>query len=423
MDVHAAKDTQTEIKSETPIQAFEPRDRNVYILGAGFSAQAGAPLIHDFLDRSCSFLDEPMGLLGEFNRAQRAPFETVFKYKREMSRAREKVQIDLDNIEELFGLVEISLRLDPTKQEISDSIALMISRTLEWTTQDTGLRPTVRIGPFPDPGTWFGQLGFSPESFQVHEAAPTHYIHTDIYTYFAALVAGVFDDPKQKMFRKDAVITFNYDLVLDSALYQVGVAPDYHLPSAVDDPNWKPSPRRCSVLKLHGSINWGVCSKCRTRLLIGCRKPNQRPLWHPRQHCAGCGEQLYLPLLVPPSWDKTGHRDILAPVWAEAVKELKNARRICVIGYSMPKSDAYFKYLLTLALAENDRLSELIVVDSGRTVHDRWKEFLEPMFMERRLDFHPEGLTGYLTNDKTFEQLARGELLSEKTHVLCAMGR
>jgi hypothetical protein len=118
---------------------------------------------------------------------------------------------------------------------------------------------------------------------------------------------------------------------------------------------------------------------------------------------------------VPPSWDKTEHRDILTPVWAKALEELKAAKRICVIGYSMPKSDAFFKYLMALALAENDRLSNLIVVDIDRTVEARWKEVLEPMFVQRRFDFHTEGLTGYVLDEENLRQLGRGEALGDKS--------
>ena len=418
MIVDAAINTQLDSDPKAPEQELDARDRNVYILGAGFSQPAGAPLINDFLDRSRSFLDEPLGHFGEFNRAQREPFEAVFKYKNAMARAREKVLIDLDNIEELFGLVEISLRLDPAQQPIRDSTALMISRTLEWATQDASIRSRVQIAPCPDDGGWFRNQGFSPDSIQSNNTAAVHSIHMDIYTYFAALVVGLLDDPKQRRFRSDSIITFNYDLVLDYALHQVGVIPDYHLPTPVEDPDWKPPRPTYPLFKLHGSSNWGVCSKCHGLCIGQNSRPPNEPIWYPLQRCVGCQKQSYMPLLVPPSWDKTGHRDILAPVWDKAVKELKSAKRICVIGYSMPKSDSFFKYLLALALAENDRLTNLIVVDKGQEVLDRWKDFLEPMFAKRRFDFHPEGLTSYLMDKKTIAQLGRGEVLADKTRVL-----
>jgi hypothetical protein len=118
---------------------------------------------------------------------------------------------------------------------------------------------------------------------------------------------------------------------------------------------------------------------------------------------------------VPPLWDKSGHRDVLTPVWTKALEEMKVAKRICVIGYSMPKSDAYFKYLITLALAENDRLSDLIVVDVNPDVEARWKEFIEPAFLQRRFDFHQEGLTSYILSRENLSQLGRGEDLKDKS--------
>lgn len=420
-------------ESSDQVGDFERRDRNVYLLGAGFSAAAGAPLIHNFLDRSRAFLDAPFGFIGESNAAQREPFDTVFKYKQDMSRAAYKVKIDLDNIEELFGLVEISSRLDHGRQKIRDCTAMMIARTLDWATRDISRRPKIRIGSFPDAALWFRQFGLSPESFHVEKTAGGDFIDMDLYTYFAALITGIFDDSSQRRFCNDSVITFNYDLVLDYALYQANIAPDYHLPSPVEDPHWKPPSRTCSLLKLHGSTNWGVCSKCRTQLRIAYRQPSPSPLWYPPQCCPQCRsmEQFFQPLLVPPSWDKSGHRDILTPVWAKAVEELKAAKRICVIGYSMPKSDAFFRYLLTLALAENERLSDLIVVDLARpvigptrqeeTLETRWKELLEPMFVHRRFHYHPEGFVDYVLDRDNLRCLGRGEALSDKS--FCELSR
>jgi hypothetical protein len=80
--------------------AAEIRDHNVFILGAGFSKDAGAPLIHDFLDRAREFFDDPDSDLDSLEREQ---FDRVFKFKREVAKAREKFQIDLDNIEQLLA--------------------------------------------------------------------------------------------------------------------------------------------------------------------------------------------------------------------------------------------------------------------------------------------------------------------------------
>src|SRR6266568_5676034 len=116
------------------------RDRNVYVLGAGFSALAGAPLIHDFIDRSRLYFDDPSSNL---EKRERDHFERFLAFKRRMSQSREKVRIDLDNIEQLFGLVEISQRLEFDTRATRDSTVYVIAKTLELATREQPLR---RIG-------------------------------------------------------------------------------------------------------------------------------------------------------------------------------------------------------------------------------------------------------------------------------------
>src|SRR5712692_9713959 len=116
------------------------RDRNVYVLGAGFSALAGAPLIHDFIDRSRFYFDDPSSNL---EKTERDHFERFLAFKRRMSQTREKVRIDLDNIEQLFGLVEISQRLEFDKRATRDSTVYVIAKTLELATRGPRLS---RIG-------------------------------------------------------------------------------------------------------------------------------------------------------------------------------------------------------------------------------------------------------------------------------------
>ena len=50
----------------------EPRDNNVFILGAGFSADAGAPLVNDFLQVSRELFDDPES---ELDAQERAAFD------------------------------------------------------------------------------------------------------------------------------------------------------------------------------------------------------------------------------------------------------------------------------------------------------------------------------------------------------------
>jgi hypothetical protein len=162
-------------------------DRNVYVLGAGASASAGAPLIRNFLDCSRQLYDQPFSGLES---SERDHFKRVFDFRRAMAQAREKILIDLDDIEQLFGLVEISHRLRDIGPETRKSIVYLIAKTLQVSIEERRkTRPRLAASYLPE---------FSKELFKdsYPYAAEGQLFHTDIYDFFAGLVAGTFDDPR-----------------------------------------------------------------------------------------------------------------------------------------------------------------------------------------------------------------------------------
>jgi hypothetical protein len=62
---------------------------------------------------------------------ERERFSRVFNFKRTMGQAREKFTIDLDDIEKLFRLVEISERLGEDVGETREDIVYLIAKTLQ----------------------------------------------------------------------------------------------------------------------------------------------------------------------------------------------------------------------------------------------------------------------------------------------------
>jgi hypothetical protein len=72
-------------------------DNNVYILGAGFSAEAGIPLISSFLTRMRDAVDWL-----EKNRRdrEREAIERVLDFRHQSAAAGYRINIDLDNIEQ-----------------------------------------------------------------------------------------------------------------------------------------------------------------------------------------------------------------------------------------------------------------------------------------------------------------------------------
>jgi hypothetical protein len=214
------------------------------------------------------------------------------------------------------------------------------------------------------------------------------------------------------------VITFNYDLVLDDALARVGVAPGYELTGATFEEPLSDATPQVPLLKLHGSTNWAICA-CNHIHVLG-QKVTGNPERFRSMPCAKCHQPGLRLLLVPPSWDKSEYSRVMQPVWTRAVEAIKTATRICVIGYSMPETDAFFKFLLALGLAENDRLYKLIVVDwvpSGRSsssengIEAKWRKMLEGVFVDRRFEFFPRGYGEFVRTSVQY-LLCRGEQIS-----------
>jgi NAD-dependent SIR2 family protein deacetylase len=387
----------------------ERRDRNVYILGAGFSAPSGAPVVRDFLDKSRALYDDPTSGMSEGEQAQ---FKRVFEFKHTMAAAREKFVIDLDNIENLFGLVEISHRLGEGDERTRNDVIFVIAKTLQLSIGRSSMpRPRIGMG-----------LGYVPAMLEPI-AAPGGAIFRDegqnnftaeMYDYFAALVAGMLDDKQKKATRKDTIITFNYDLVCDEAIRRIGFDPNYHLPGAENLVGARNSDRSIDVLKLHGSTNWAICRNCHSVRILD-RKLTEYLNHLERLGC--CHESKPEFLLVPPSWDKKDYSDVIKSVWSKAVEELKAATRICIIGYSLPEVDAFFRYLLTLALSKNDHLQRVVVVDRQPAMEDAYKKVFDQTFRERRFEFAGRGtkdfgVAQFLGDRESLKQLSRGECVT-----------
>ena len=106
-----------------PIKAYN--DRNVYILGAGFSAEAGLPLIKDFMNRmrdATAWLTEH----GEREREVKA-IERVLAFRLRAAAAAYRIPLDIENVEELFSLASAS-----AGQGLGEDMALAIAATLDF---------------------------------------------------------------------------------------------------------------------------------------------------------------------------------------------------------------------------------------------------------------------------------------------------
>ena len=205
---------------------------------------------------------------------------------------------------------------------------------------------------------------------------------------------------------RDSIITFNYDVALDYALRFHNLGCTYGLPSVDQNAHL--------ILKLHGSLNWGICEPCGNIQEVELIPPGYREkldlyfaasekqkvdaylspsLIIYQTKCSECDkedtEETLTPLIVPPTWNKGDYHRHVQPVWERALKELRAAYRIIIIGYSMPETDSFFKHLLALALAENEEIQELIVINPAKdeTLRNRYQQFMAPFFDTNNFTF------------------------------------
>ena len=345
-----------------------PFRKNVFILGAGFSADSGAPVMGDFLQRAKQLREDPHSGLSE---SDRGAFGRVFEFLHELRVAQAKMALDLENIEHLFSLAEMELEFGSGgRGDFRQDLIFLILQTLERSI-GTSLPRGCRIVVAEDGGRRIANVQTNyGELFAAHASrrwlAGSHGMPLDGHC-------------------QDTIITMNYDCFLDDALVRLSVKPDYGIMDATYPEEIATLPFRIGLLKLHGSANWLRCTaSCTARVLILGGGPAARLGYPYGDPCPLCGQPRE-PLIVPPTWAKAGHREMLDPVWGRALRALQEAGRIFIIGYSMPDTDTFFQYMLGLALAKNEGINEVIVVNTNRHVLDKYGRLFQQHFRERRL--------------------------------------
>jgi hypothetical protein len=65
--------------------------------------------------------------------------------------------------------------------------------------------------------------------------------------------------------------------------------------------------------------------------------------------------------VVPPTWSKGEYHRSLSNVWRQAATELGTANNVFVIGYSLPETDSFFRYLYALGSQSRTRIKRLVI--------------------------------------------------------------
>jgi NAD-dependent SIR2 family protein deacetylase len=201
----------------------------------------------------------------------------------------------------------------------------------------------------------------------------------------------------------NAVISTNWDIVLERHLGEIQASHDYVLPIEMLDRRPVAGTRKSlPILKLHGSSNWCYCDNCRRLFQFpleegkGAYKswlfleprdtaalPNAKDvlqnldLLTEAPECPYCQVRLSARVATF-SFDKALGFYQFQGVWEEALRKLRTAKRWIFIGYSIPEADFELRHLFKtaqLAGQVSRRMTIEVVLQNDSAAASRYRKF------------------------------------------------
>lgn len=306
-------------------------ERIVYLLGAGFSAPLGLPVMKNFISKSRDMTSNDKS--GKYSY-----FENIFEKIKDVSYLKSFINSDLFNIEEILSILEMGFFVGDKTINIKD-FKKYIKDVISFYTPSIDFNPkNLMISNWND--FVFGRdhkLNFYGlficYLFQLRIEKTIKIVSTENILKF---------ETKQiirngNLVRKYDIVTLNYDEMIenfiklinktytDTSELKLGTTNDFN-----DD-----SSNNIKYAKLHGSIS--------TEIML-------------------------------PTWSKNISPS-LAINWELAYNILRKANEIRIIGYSLPASDNYIKYLLANAFKDSENLKniDVITLDPDGETRERYR--------------------------------------------------
>jgi hypothetical protein len=321
----------------------------VFITGAGFSAEAGGPLISDFIEKARKIYrssDYPL------IRKTKEDYNNIDVAISELRSLYSKAYLDLNNIEALYGALEFGIMIDKFGsrkgneiKNLRDSLIKLIVTTIELSIKYEFNSTTRRIFP------------------------------SKVYKQFFQKLHSI------KSQCNFSFITFNYDLILEIALESVSISYSYALNS--NDLN------DTYLLKLHGSLNW--YDKGNTLSVEPLSNLQEGINFNVAENFLPVGLQIInsgrIPKIIPPTLNKFKYQEQLGLVWKKAAQVLSEAELVFIIGYSMPESDVFFKYLYALGIDSPVHLNKVVIINNNSSVHAAYHSLMGKIDEHRKFRF------------------------------------
>jgi hypothetical protein len=346
----------------------------VIVLGAGASCEYGLPSMSNFLQISEKLFRD------NSNNYYRGIYENVNKAICSLQNVNSKSFVDIYNIEDVFSSFEMGRiigRLPGMSNGEEIENLIVSTKRLIYETLD---KSTLLMIPSRD----------KPPDAKIGYRRLVEFIK----------------EVNKKSFDTCCVITFNYDLLLDYALYKSNLIPNYCLNTKNE-----PIQGKVKLIKLHGSLNWLVNLDNKNEIfpvflndIFEDVKYYINPYSEDRifyidpikwlstkNNIYNKKKIIPEPVLIPPVFNKMEYSDNIRNVWRQASIELSDAEYILICGYSHPETDNFFKFLFALGMAGDSLIHRFAVYDPNTELEERYKKILGRSLIGR-----------YLFEDKDF---------------------
>jgi len=305
-------------------------EKTVYVLGAGFSRDAGCPTVSEFISKNT--ISRLKKTLNKIEKKKLESLQSYWNYRIEEGYCE-------SNIESVFNHVSAAKYLfmeSITESDTSNYDAENIYDDLQWFILKTLKESTKKK---------------IPKEYQKFV--------------------------KEILQPEDVIISFNYDLVLENVLFDSKLSIDYGISEPEKDDRL--------VLKLHGSANWVYCKDCRHSYPTNDYSGLSALLG--KIKCHNCKKTNLKPILIPPTLYKDYQElgVMIQGLWARANEELYTADNVVFIGFSMAQTDAYAQELFKLSSNMNPGLETYHVVNSS--ISTRLKNNYRNALVNRQIKF------------------------------------
>lgn len=298
----------------------------LYILGAGFSAPLGLPVMSNFISKSRDMVEESTDNRFDY-------FQNVYDNLDRLAKIKHYMDSDQLYLEEVLSILEMESYVK--KEEFSEEYTRFIADVIKYYTPKNETSNLQKIRK-----DWSNSIFGNDVKIIRYGKFVANLFHLqiterrikDLDTNRKSVLREFSGDivPSSTEY---SIISLNYDMVIENYIKMINSTLLISIPYSNNEFINRIS---LDLFKIHGTIE---------------------------------------PLnIVFPTWNKTNNKS-LQPVWQKAYYAITKAKEIRILGYSLPPTDNYIQYLLKIGIRDNSNLQKIDVIckDDNKEVESRYK--------------------------------------------------